>query len=218
MDISKHIDHTLLKNTALKSEYDQLIKEAKRHRFYSVCVPPSWVYYCINQDIRVCSVAGFSLGYSLLKTKVQEIEDLYNEGCDEVDVVLNLSALKSGDWSTISEELKAFHDISRSKFLKVIVESGMLNQDELNRLCDTFNNYPSTFIKTSTGFMEKGAILEQVKFMRKKLDKSIKIKASGGIRDKNTALNFIEAGASRLGTSASVSIVTGGESESRSTY
>jgi deoxyribose-phosphate aldolase len=218
MNLNKYIDHTLLKNTALKSEYDQLIKEAKLHEFFSVCVPPSWVSYCLNNGVTVCSVAGFSQGYSLLRTKVTEIENLFDEGCDEVDVVLNISALKSGDWSIVSEELKAFHDISKSKTLKVIVESGMQTQDELLRLCDIFNDYPSTFIKTSTGFMEKGAVLEQVKFMRERLDKSILIKASGGIRDQKAALDFIEAGASRLGTSASVSIVTGENSESRSTY
>ena len=143
---------------------------------------------------------------------------MFNEGCGEVDVVLNYSALKSGNWLIVEEELRAFHDISKTNTLKVIVESGMLNQNELNRLCDLFNKYPSTFIKTSTGFMKKSALLSQVKFMRKKLDDKIKIKASGGIKSQKQALEFISAGASRLGTSASVAIVIGGEGESCSTY
>ena len=218
MNLNTYIDHTLLKNTAIKEDYDKLIKEAYLHEFYSVCVPPSWVSYCKNKSVCVCSVAGFSLGYSLLKTKIKEIEDLFDEGCFEVDVVLNHSALKSGDWSIVSQELKAFHEISKSKTVKVIVESGMLRLNELNKLCDLFNDYPSTFIKTSTGFMEHGAVLEHVKLMRQKLSEDIKIKASGGIRSQEQALAFVEAGANRLGTSASVSIVTGDKSESSSTY
>ena len=218
MNLNACIDHTLLKNTAIKENFDKLIKEAYLREFYSVCIPPSWVSYCINRSVPVCSVASFSLGYSLLKTKVQEIEDLFNEGCSEVDVVLNYSALKSGDWSIVSQELKAFHEISKTQTVKVIVESGMLESNELNKLCDLFNDYPSTYIKTSTGFMEEGAVLEHVKLMRQKLSKDIKIKASGGIRNQEQAIAFIEAGASRLGTSAGVLIVTGDNSESSSTY
>lgn len=218
MKLNSYIDHTLLKNTSTASDFNKLIKEANTHNFFSLCVPPSWVPFCINKDLTICSVAGFSLGYSLLTTKIKEIENLFDVGCDEVDVVLNFSALKSGNWSLITEELKEFHSISKSKTLKVIVESGMLTQIELEKLCEIFNKYPSTFIKTSTGFMEKGADLDQVKYMRKALDKNIKIKASGGIRDQKTALDFIKAGADRLGTSASVTIVTGEINESRSAY
>jgi len=216
--INEFIDHTLLKNTATESGYDCLLKEASTHNFYSICVPPSWVSYCLNKDVNVCSVAGFSLGYSLLKTKIKEIEDLFLEGCFEVDVVLNHSALKSNNWSLIEEELREFHQISESKTLKVIVESGMLTQSELKKLCELFNKYPSTFIKTSTGFMEKGAVLEQVHFMRQNLSTGIKIKASGGIRSQKQAIDFINAGANRLGTSASVNIILGEEHESSSTY
>jgi len=133
-------------------------------------------------------------------------------------MLFKLQCLKSGNWLIVEEELRAFHNISKTNTLKVIVESGMLNQSELNHLCDLFNKYPSTFIKTSSGFMKKGAILSQVKFMRKKLDDNIKIKASGGIKNQKQALKFISAGASRLGTSASVAIVIGEEGESCSAY
>lgn len=218
MELNSFIDHTLLKNTATKVDFDRLIQEGQKYNFYSLCVPPTWVNYCIDKNIKVCSVAGFSQGYSMLKTKLHEIDDLFNSGCDEVDVVLNHSALKSGYWSFVTEELKAFSKISETKALKVIVESGMLTSEELSKLCDLFNDHPSTFIKTSTGFMEKGAVLEQVQFMKERLSPNIKIKASGGIKNQEQAMAFINAGANRLGTSASLSIVTGDIDEPSSTY
>ncbi len=225
MKLNSYIDHTLLKNSAVETDFGQLLTEAKDHSFYSVCVPPCWVTVLkkamvptSSNTVKMCSVSGFSFGYSTLTSKLNEISELFTLGCDEVDVVLNHSALKSSNWNLVENELQEFHNISKSKSLKIIVESGMLNQKELLKLLDLFNKYPSTFIKTSTGFMNKGASIDDVTLMRKHLDSKIKIKASGGIKTKEDALRFIKAGADRLGTSQSISIVKGDKDESSSTY
>jgi len=233
MKLNSYIDHTLLKSSARKADFETLLAEAEEHSFYSVCVPPYWVQKLLeaesfeqknttNNSVKMCSVSGFPFGYSTLKSKINEISELFLLGCDEVDVVLNHSALKSSNWDLVESELQEFHNVSKSllknKNLKVIVESGMLDQKELIKLLDLFNKYPSTFIKTSSGFMPNGAQIDDVTFMKKHLDSKIKIKASGGIRTKEDALNFIRAGADRLGTSQSISIVRGDKNESSSTY
>lgn len=229
-NLEKYIDHTLLKSTAKQCDYDKLINEGLEHSFYSLCVPPSWLSYVKKQlkltglkgsaNVKVCSVAGFPMGYSDLEVKDFEIKTLFEAGADEVDVVLNISKIKSKNWTPIENELKCFSDHSQNKTIKVIVESGVLSECEIQKICELFNRAPATFIKTSTGFAEAGAKLKDVEVMRKNLNSQIKIKASGGIKNFDQARAFIEAGADRLGTSSSVEILNKGlkENERLSDY
>jgi deoxyribose-phosphate aldolase len=158
--------------------------------------------------VAVCSVAAFPLGYNRLEDKIQEIENLYSQGCDEVDVVLNISYVKNKSWYLVEEEFKAFSKISEQKVLKIIIESGLLTEDEIIKICEIANKHKISFLKTSTGFADVSARLEDVKNMREHLLSEIQIKASGGIKNRSQAVAFIDAGADRLGCSASVKIVS----------
>jgi len=210
--INKYIDHTKLSQTAPIDEYNKLINDAKKYSFYSVCLPPHMVFYAKeqleNSDVKICSVAGFPNGYNTINSKKSEIEELFELGCDEVDVVLNTSHVKSENWKSVEKEFKVFSEISKSKTLKVIIESGLLTKSEVIRLCELTNKMPVSFLKTSTGFAAKSASIEAVTTMREYLNQDIKIKASGGIRTREQAEAFILAGADRLGCSASVAIVS----------
>jgi len=216
MELNKFIDHTLLKNTATEKDFENLFTEASDNSFFSVCVPPHIVPFAKNTllstSVQICSVAGFPLGYSTLDNKETEIIELFANGCDEVDVVLNISNVKNEDWESVEDEFKVFSEISINRNLKVIIESGILTDDEIIKICEIANTHPVTFLKTSTGFAEKSASLEAVRLIRKHANKEILIKASGGIKNTEQAINFIEAGADRLGCSASVIIVEGQKS------
>ncbi len=212
-ELNTFIDHTLLKNTATPADYDKLISEAVEHRFFSVCVPPHIAGYAheklLGSSVKTCSVAGFPLGYSTLQNKKNEISGLYKLGCDEVDVVLNVANVKAKNWAAVEEEFKVFSDFSKSNCLKVIIESGVLTSDEIISICKVAKKYPVSFLKTSTGFAEVSATLDAVKTIRANTPSEISIKASGGIRNQKQALEFIKAGANRLGCSASIAIVGG---------
>ncbi len=213
MNINTFIDHTLLKNTAKLSDFEGLFHDASEHEFFSVCVPPHIVPFAkntlMNTNVKICSVAGFPLGYNTLDSKEAEIVELFSLGCDEVDVVLNISNVKNEDWDSVDEEFKIFSEISKNKTLKVIIESGILTDLEVEKICEIANTNPVSFLKTSTGFAEKSASFKAVKLMRGKLDKNIKIKASGGIKNFDDAKKYIELGADRLGCSGSVEILNG---------
>jgi len=212
MDLNNYIDHTKLNQAAPVAEYENLFNEALEHSFFSVCVPPHIAALAKNKlqdsNVKVCSVAGFPNGYNTVKNKEREIEELFELGCDEVDVVLNTSNVKSNNWSAVQDEFKTFSKISKKKILKVIIESGLLTKSEVIKICEITNDNPVSFLKTSTGFAPKSASLEAVTIMREHLNKEIKIKASGGIRTREQAEAFINAGANRLGCSASVTIVS----------
>lgn len=212
-NLSKYIDHTLLKNTATRAQFDKLMAEANEHAFFSVCIPPHMVAYAkaklIDSDVKICSVAGFPLGYNTIEDKKDEIQNLYEIGCDEVDVVLNISNVKEKNWGAVAVEFKAFAEFSKNKTLKVIIESGLLDKTEIMKICEITNKHNVSFLKTSTGFAEVSARLEDVQTIRETANPSILIKASGGIKNQEQALAFIKAGADRLGCSASINIVTG---------
>jgi len=212
MNLNEYIDHTKLGQTSPREDYANLVREAKTHSFFSVCIPPHMVTTVKNElqntNVKICSVAGFPNGYNTIQNKKNEIEELFQLGCDEVDVVLNTSNVKSENWNLVEEEFKTFSNFSKNKSLKVIIESGLLTKSEVVKICEIANTRPVTFLKTSTGFATKSASIEAVTTMREHLNKDIKIKASGGIRTREQAENFIKAGADRLGCSASVSIVT----------
>lgn len=214
MNLASKIDHTLLKADASEKEVKKLCAEAKEHGFAAVCIPPYFVRKCrlwlSDSEVKVATVVGFPLGYSHTPAKVEEARRAIDEGADEVDMVINIIALKAGDWNYLKNELTSVATIVqlRGGKLKVILETGLLTNSEIVKACELCAEMTVDFVKTSTGFVQPGATVEAVKLLRASLPKAIKIKASGGIRDKAFALQLIEAGADRLGSSASVSLVS----------
>ena len=215
MPLNKYIDHTILKPTCLVSDIEKLCAEAKQYDFAAVCVPPNFVKLAkeklADSTVQVATVIGFPFGYSATEAKIAEIILAMVDGADELDVVANISAIKNGDWSAIADEINHIMPIIRSKnkVVKIIIESGVLTDDEIIKCCDIYGIAGIDYLKTSTGYAEKGASVEAVKLFRKHLPDQVQIKASGGIRDYAAAKLMIDAGATRIGCSAGVAIVSG---------
>ena len=215
MPLNKYIDHTILKPTCLVSDIEKLCAEAKQYDFAAVCVPPNFVKLAkeklAGSTVQVATVIGFPFGYSATEAKIAEIILAMVDGADELDVVANISAIKNGDWSAIADEINHIMPIIRSKnkVVKIIIESGVLTDDEIIKCCDIYGIAGIDYLKTSTGYAEKGASVEAVKLFRKHLPDQVQIKASGGIRDYAAAKLMIDAGATRIGCSAGVAIVSG---------
>ncbi|MEO1514003.1 MAG: deoxyribose-phosphate aldolase [Bacteroidota bacterium] len=215
MDIASFIDHTILRPDCTLKEVKQVCEEAKTYAFKAVCIPPYFVSAAANllkdEPIKVSTVIGFPMGYATTAAKVEEIKRALNEGVDEVDVVVNLAALKNQDWSYVRNDAdsvtRAVH--LKGKAIKLIFETSLLTESEIDKLCGISRELEVDFVKTSTGFNGGGATEEIVKHLRANLPKKIKIKASGGIRDAATAIKMIEAGAVRLGCSTSIDLVSG---------
>ncbi|MBK8658802.1 MAG: deoxyribose-phosphate aldolase [Bacteroidetes bacterium] len=214
MNLASKIDHTLLKADASEKEVKKLCAEAKEFGFAAVCIPPYYVRKCKlwlkDTGVKVATVVGFPMGYASTPAKVEEARRAIDEGADEIDMVINIIALKAGDMNYLRNELTSAGTIVqlRGGKLKVILETGLLTEKEIITACDLCKEMTVDFVKTSTGFVQPGASVEVIQLLRAHLPKSIKIKASGGIRDKAFALQLLEAGADRLGCSASVSIVS----------
>lgn len=213
-EINQYIDHTLLKPTATKQDIIKLCDEAKAHRFKSVCVPPFYLELAkknlINSDVLLCTVIGFPFGYDHVATKMEAIMKAVSSGADELDVVINIPAVKSGDWDTVESEIDSISTITKlknNKVLKIIFETAYMTVEELENLCNLCLKYNVDFAKTSTGYAPEGAKIEDVKLMKSILKDKVGIKASGGIKLKKQALAFIEAGATRIGTSSGIEIV-----------
>lgn len=213
MGIASRIDHTILKPTTTIAEVEQLCTEAVTYGFAAVCVPPPFVKRCKEilspTPVQVATVIGFPFGYSAIEAKVAETVLAIVDGADEIDIVINLIALKGKDWDYLKREVLLLLEVvrSKSKVLKVIIESGILTREEIIRCCETYGEAGIDYLKTSTGYAEKGASVEAVQLMRSHLPSGIKIKASGGIRTFDFAQQLVAAGADRLGCSASVAIV-----------
>jgi len=211
--VASYIDHTLLKPVCTSADINKLCVEAIDNTFAAVCVPPFVVKQAARAlkgtAVKTATVIGFPMGYSSLDSKITESQNAITDEADELDVVINLIALKNGDWSYLEKEMKALVSLihERGKIIKVIVESGVLSRNELIQCCDMYGKMNIDFMKTSTGYAEKGASVSDVTLMREKLPSHIKIKASGGIRHFNFAAELIEAGANRIGCSASLQIV-----------
>ena len=209
MNLAKYIDHTILKAVATKQDVTKLCAEAAQYGFASVCVNPFWVSLCADllkgSGVKVCTVIGFPLGANASKVKAFEAELAIKEGADEVDMVINIGALKSGMFDVVKEDIAAVRESSKGKTLKVIIETSYLTEEEKKTVCKICAECGVDFVKTSTGFSDAGAKAEDVKLMAEA--SGLAVKASGGIRSKEDALKMIEAGASRLGTSAGVKIV-----------
>ncbi|MEO7311219.1 MAG: deoxyribose-phosphate aldolase [Chitinophagaceae bacterium] len=226
MNLAPFIDHTLLKPGLLLTDVEMLCHEACEHGFAAVCVPPLMVKAArsflstatINPfagKVKVATVIGFPFGYSAVEAKIAETVLAMVDGADELDVVINYTAIKNNDWKLVANEINHLMPIikSKNKTIKVIIESGMLTNDEIIKCCDLYGAAGVDFVKTSTGYAEKSASVETVALIRKHLNDSVQIKASGGIRDYAFAKALVEAGATRLGCSSSIAIVKGGSGE-----
>lgn len=213
------IDHTLLRADATKVEITKLTEEAKKYEFASVCVNPTWVSYAAeqlaNSKVNVCTVIGFPLGANTSATKAFEAKHAIECGADEVDVVMNVAALKDGDYDYVVQDIKGVVDAATGKALvKVIIEACLLTEEEKTLACQLSVKAGAEFVKTSTGFSTGGATAEDVALMRKVVGDKIGVKASGGIRNLEDMEQMIAAGASRIGASSGVKIMEGEQSTS----
>jgi deoxyribose-phosphate aldolase len=215
MNISKYIDHTVLKPTTLVSDIEKLCDQAKHYQFAAVCVPPNFVKKAKSllegSTVKVATVIGFPFGYSAVEAKIAEILLAMVDGADELDVVINISAIKNNDWMYLANEINHIMPIIRSKnkVIKTIIESGVLTDEEIIKCCEIYGLAGVDYLKTSTGYAEKGATVEVVKLLRLHLPHQVQIKASGGISTYAFAKQLIDAGATRLGCSAGVAIIQG---------
>lgn len=214
MNFNKYIDHTALKADTDLKQIEKLCAEAKEYDFFSVCVNSYYVKKAVallaGSSVKVCTVVGFPLGASTMETKRFEAMKACAEGAKEIDMVINVSAIKSQDWQYVLDDISSLAQVTHQQggLLKLILETALLTDEEKRKACELAVKANVDFVKTSTGFSTSGATVEDVKLMRSIVG-TMGVKASGGIRDAETARKMIEAGATRLGTSASVEIVKG---------
>ncbi|GAX00605.1 deoxyribose-phosphate aldolase [Secundilactobacillus silagei] len=214
MKLAKYIDHTILNADATEAEVDKVIAEAIKYDFASVCINPYWVKHTAaelkNSDVNTCTVIGFPLGATSTESKVFEAQQAIKDGADELDMVINVGELKANHDDAVLTDIKALADAvhAEHKLLKVIIETALLTHDEKVRACQLAEKAGADFVKTSTGFSTAGAKVEDIKLMRETVGDRLGIKASGGIHSKAEAEAMIDAGATRIGASASVKIVT----------
>lgn len=214
MQLNQYIDHTLLKPTALVAGIERLCNEAVQYNFAAVCVPPPFIKTAKklleNSTIKVATVIGFPFGYSAIEAKLAESLLAIVDGADELDMVINLIALKNNDWQYLANEINHIMPVVKqnNRVIKLIIESGVLTDEEIIRCCTLYSAAEVDFLKTSTGYAEKGASVHAVKLMRANLPAHIQIKASGGIKTYDFAKELVEAGAARIGCSSSIQIVS----------
>lgn len=212
MEINRIIDHTLLKAESTEKQIEELVKEAIEYNFCSVCVNPIWVKKCAEMlkdtDVKVCTVIGFPLGANTKETKIFETKNAFENGADEIDMVINIGYMKSKKFDEVEDEIAELAKICHDKdaILKVILENCLLTKDEIEKACQLSDRAGADFVKTSTGFSISGADVEDVKLMKDSVSDRVKVKASGGIRDYKKAIEMVNNGADRLGVSAGVAI------------
>ena len=213
-NLNKHIEHTLLKQDAKLDDFIKLFNEAKEHQFLGVCINPAYIKLAkenlANSNVKVVTVVGFPLGANRSDVKAFETSKAVEDGADEIDMVINVTAIKNKDYDFVLNDIKTVKAACQDKPLKVILETDLLEEDEIKKACELCIEAKADFVKTSTGFVKGGvgAKVEDLKLMYETVSPyGLKVKASGGIRDKETAVKMIEAGAERLGTSSGVKIV-----------
>ena len=213
MKFNKYIDHTLLKQDATGKQIDCLLSEARKYDFASVCVNPAWVEHAKKglegTDVKVCTVVGFPLGATTSVVKAFETKEAIQNGADEIDMVINVGALKSGNLALVESDIRAVVEASGDKLVKVIIEACLLTDQEKVVACQLAQKAGADFVKTSTGFSTGGATVADVTLMRETVGPKMGVKAAGGARSYADALAFVEAGATRIGTSAGVAILKG---------
>lgn len=213
-ELAGYIDHTLLKPGATQNQFEQLCDEALQYKFKSVCVNSSWVSFVAKKlrgsSVKVCSVIGFPLGEMVTKSKAFEARSAIEHGAQELDMVMNIGALKSGNLKLVEEDIRAIKRACRSNtILKVIIETSLLTEEEKVLACEISKKAGADFVKTSTGFTGTGATVEDIALMRRVVGPDMGVKASGGIRDYKTAVAMLNAGANRIGAGGSVAIMNG---------
>ncbi|NQN92338.1 deoxyribose-phosphate aldolase [Streptococcus suis] len=217
MKLNKYIDHTILKPETTQEQVEKILSEAKEYDFASVCVNPTWVSLAAeslkDSDVKVCTVIGFPSGANTSAVKAFETKDAIANGADEIDMVINVGALKSGNDALVLDDIKAVVDASGDKLVKVIIETCLLTDDEKVRACQLSKEAGADYVKTSTGFSTGGATVADVALMRKTVGPDMGVKASGGARSYEDAIAFIEAGASRIGASSGVAIMNGAQAD-----
>ena len=213
MKLNKYIDHTILKPETTQEQVEKILSEAKEYDFASVCVNPTWVSLAAeslkDSDVKVCTVIGFPLGANTSAVKAFETKDAIANGADEIDMVINIGALKSGDYQLVEDDIRAVVEASEEKLVKVIIEACLLTEQEKVKACQLSVAAGADYVKTSTGFSTHGATVADVTLMRQTVGPNIGVKAAGGARSFADAQAFIKAGATRIGTSAGVAIVSG---------
>lgn len=213
-DLTKHLEHTLLKPDSTQAEIRRLCEEAQQHQLAAVCIPPFYVrdarrWLGENSRIRIATVVGFPLGYTAIAAKSEEIRRAIDDGADDIDAVVNLAAVKSGNWNHVHHDVDSIARAThlRGRIVKLILECGLLNAEETARLCETAREHGIAYLKTGTGFNGYPATPEMVQLLRAAAPPNLKIKAAGGIRTRAVAEALLAAGADRLGTSASMAIL-----------
>ncbi|MGN1058224.1 MAG: deoxyribose-phosphate aldolase [Candidatus Avelusimicrobium sp.] len=213
MNPAKLIDHTILKPVASKEDVRRICGEAKTYGFFSVCINPYWVAYAKEllqgTDVKVCTVIGFPLGANTTAVKAYETADALKNGADEIDMVINLGALKSGDDDTVLNDISAVRKACEGKILKVIIETSQLTEEEKVKACQLAAKAKADFVKTSTGFTGGGATAADVALMRASVPANMQVKASGGVRSREDFDAMVAAGATRIGASSGVKIIEG---------
>lgn len=213
MNLAKVIDHTLLKPTATREQIETLCREAAEHGFCSVCVNPYWVPLAAKMlkgtGVKTCTVIGFPLGANTTEVKVFEAKTALKNGADELDMVINIGALKSKDYDTVLQDIRALRALGDNFVLKVIIETSELTDEEKVKACELAAEAKADFVKTSTGFTKGGATVHDVALMKKSIPAGMQVKASGGVRTREDAEAMLAAGATRLGASSGIKIVEG---------
>jgi deoxyribose-phosphate aldolase len=214
VNVAGMIDHTLLKPDATRQQIETLCNEARENKFFSVCVNPTWVSTSKSllqgSDVKVCTVIGFPLGATTSETKAFEVTNAIDHGANEVDMVINIGALKDKNDDLVENDIRAVVNAAKGKALtKVIIETSLLTNEEKVRACELAVKAGAEYVKTSTGFSNGGATVEDIALMRKTVGPDIGVKASGGVRSTADAQNMIEAGATRIGASSGVAILKG---------
>ena len=211
MGLNKYIDHTILKATASSTDVQKLCAEAIEHEFYSVCVNGCYVadakHLLQGTDVKVAAVVGFPLGAMTTAAKVFEAKEAVENGASEIDMVINVAKLKDGEFEYVENEIRQIKEAIGDNVLKVIIETCYLTDEEKVKACELSLAAKADFVKTSTGFGTGGATYEDVKLMKSVVGDNAKVKASGGVRDKETAQKYVDLGADRLGTSSGIDIV-----------
>jgi len=222
LNLASYIDHTLLKPDATENKIIELCEEAKKYKFASVCINPSHVALCAellkDSDVNVCTVIGFPLGATTTETKAFEAKQAILNGATEIDMVLNIGALKSANFEKVELDIRTVKEACGDKILKVIFETALLNKEEKIKACELSKKAGADFVKTSTGFVSGGATEEDIALMRATVGADMGVKASGAVRDTETAIKMIKAGATRIGTSSGIAIVNGSSEGQKSDY
>ncbi|NJK00471.1 deoxyribose-phosphate aldolase [Enterococcus faecalis] len=218
MELNRMIDHTILKPEATEAAVQKIIDEAKEYNFFSVCINPCWVAFASEQladtDVAVCTVIGFPLGANTPEVKAYEAADAIKNGANEVDMVINIGALKSQQYDYVRQDIQGVVDAAKGKALvKVIIETALLTDEEKVKACELAKEAGADFVKTSTGFSTGGAKVADIRLMRETVGPGMGVKASGGVHNAEEALAMIEAGATRIGASTGVAIVSGATGE-----